>query len=186
MKTITLTVLGMDCAACASTLERSMRWQKGVQHAVVNYTAGTMELTYDDAALTLEDVVLYVKKAGYRVPVEEADLALPKGADTEAVKNALRSVYGVCGVEDRPDRKIMVTFRPVGVDSHALLDAVRSAGAEAEVTDFRAGEARLNRLSGTVSFSRIGQRPEERHSVCVRIRIALTEEFCGVVGADSM
>ena len=140
MKTITLIVLGMDCAACASTLERSMRRQKGVQHAVVNYTAGTMELTYDDAALTLEDVVLYVKKAGYRVPVEEADLALPEGADTEAVKNALRSVYGVCGVEDRPDGKIMVTFRPVGVDSHALRDAVRSAGAEAEVTDFRAGE----------------------------------------------
>ena len=140
MKTITLTVLGMDCAACASTLERSMRRQKGVQHAVVNYTAGTMELTYDDAALTLEDVVLYVKKAGYRVPVEEADLALPEGADTEAVKNALRSVYGVCGVEDRPDGKLMVTFRPVGVDSHALLDAVRSAGAEAEVTDLRAGE----------------------------------------------
>ena len=140
MKTITLTVLGMDCAACASTLERSMRRQKGVQHAVVNYTAGTMELTYDDAALTLEDVVLYVKKAGYRVPMEEADLALPEGADTEAVKNALRSVYGVCGVEDRPDGKIMVTFRPVGVDSHALLDAVRSAGFDAEVTDFRAGE----------------------------------------------
>ena len=140
MKTINMTILGMDCAACASTLERSMRRQKGVQHAVVNYTAGTMELTYDDAALTLEDVVLYVKKAGYRVPVEEADLALPEGADTEAVKNALRSVYGVCGVEDRPGGKIMVTFRPVGVDSHALLDAVRSAGAEAEVTDFRAGE----------------------------------------------
>ena len=34
----------------------------------------------------------------------------------------------------------MVTFRPVGVDSRALLDAVRSAGADAEVTDLRAGE----------------------------------------------
>ena len=137
---IPLTILGMDCAACASTLERSIRRQKGVQHAGVNYTAGTMELTYDDAALTLEDVVLYVKKAGYRVPMEEADLALCADADTAAVKAALLDVYGVCDVEDRPDGKIMVTFRPVGVDSHALLDAVRSAGAEAEVTDFRAGE----------------------------------------------
>ena len=132
MKTITLTVLGMDCAACASTLERSMRRQKGVQHAVVNYTAGTMELTYDDAALTLEDVVLYVKKAGYRVPMEEADLALSAGADAAAVKEALLDVYGVCDVQDRPDGKLMVRFRPVGVDSHALLDAVRSAGADAE------------------------------------------------------
>ena len=140
MKTINLTILGMDCAACASTLERTMRRQKGVSRAVVNYTAGMMELGYDDAALTLEDVVLFVKKAGFRVPMEEADLALSEGADVEAVKAALRVVYGVCGVEDRPDGKLLVTFRPVGVDSRALLDAVRSAGADAEVTDLRAGE----------------------------------------------
>ena len=140
MKTVTLTVLGMDCAACASTLERVMRRQKGVERTVVNYTAGTMELTYDDTALSLEDVVLYVKKAGFRVPMEEADLALSAGADTAAVKDALRAVYGVCDVIDRPDGKLMVTFRPVGVDSRALLDAVRTVVADAEVTDLRAGE----------------------------------------------
>ena len=140
MKTINLTILGMDCAACASTLERVMNRQKGVERAVVNYTAGSMELTYDDAALTLEDVVLFVKKAGFRVPMEEADLALSEGADRDAVKAALRTVYGVCDAADRPDGKLMVTIRPVGVDSRALLDAVRSAGADAEVTDLRAGE----------------------------------------------
>lgn len=140
MKTITLIVLGMDCAACASTLERSMRRQKGVQHAVVNYTAGTMELTYDDAALTLEDVVLCVKKAGFRVPMEEADLRLSADADTDAAKAALQGLYGVCDVQDRPDGKLMVSFRPVGIDNRALLDAVRSAGTDGDVTDFRAGE----------------------------------------------
>ncbi len=140
MKTITLTVLGMDCAACAATLERAMRRQRSILRAAVNYTAGTMELTYDDAALSLEDVVLCVKKAGFRVPTEEADLVLSEGADADAVKDALRAVFGVSGVEDRPDRKLLVSFRPVGVDSRALLDAVRAAGADAEVTDLRAGE----------------------------------------------
>ena len=140
MKTINLTILGMDCAACAATLERSVRRQKGIQQATVNYTAGTMELDYDDTAIMLEDVVLYVKKAGYRVPVEEADLALAPDADRDSVKTALRSVYGVCDVEDCPDGNLMVTFRPVGVDGRMLLDAVRSAGTSAEVTDFRAGE----------------------------------------------
>ena len=106
MKTINLTILGMDCAACASTLERVMNRQKGVSRAVVNYTAASMELGYDDAALTLEDVVLFVKKAGFRVPMEEADLALSEGADRDAVKAALRTVYGVCDAADRPDRKL--------------------------------------------------------------------------------
>ncbi len=140
MKTITLTILGMDCAACASTLERTLRRQKGVERAAVNYTAGTMELTYDDGQRTLEDVVLAVKKAGFRVPVEEADLVLSPGADVEAAMEALRKVYGVCDVEVRPEGKLLVSFRPVGVDSRTLLEAVRAAGADAEVTDFRAGE----------------------------------------------
>ena len=140
MKTITLTVLGMDCAACASTLERYMRKQNGVHRAVVNYTGGSMELSYDDRQLILEDLVLYVKKAGFRVPMEEADLLLSAEADRDAVKAALLSVYGVYDVQDRPDGKFMVSFRPVGIDSRMLLDAVRSAGTDAEVTDFRAGE----------------------------------------------
>ncbi len=140
MKTITLIVLGMDCAACASTLERSIRRQKGVERASVNYTAGTLELSYDDTALTLEDVVLLVKKAGFRVPMEEADLLLSQGADREAVRAALLKLYGVCDVEDREDGKLLVSFRPVGIDSRTLLDAVRAAGAEAEITDLRAGE----------------------------------------------
>ena len=140
MKTITLTVLGMDCAACASTLEHYMLKQNGVHRAVVNYTGGSMELSYDDRQLILEDLVLYVKKAGFRVPMEEADLLLSAEADRDAVKAALLSVYGVYDVQDRPDGKLMVSFRPVGIDSRMLLDAVRSAGADAEVTDFRAGE----------------------------------------------
>ncbi|MBQ9045451.1 MAG: heavy metal translocating P-type ATPase [Oscillospiraceae bacterium] len=140
MKTIQLTILGMDCAACAATLERVMRRQRGVERVTVNYTARSMELAYDDASLTLEDVVIYVKKAGYRVPLEEADLALSADANAQAVKDALKRVYGVVDVTDRTDGKLLVTFRPVGVDSRALLSACREAGAEAEVTELRAGE----------------------------------------------
>lgn len=140
MKTIALIVLGMDCAACASTLERFLRRQKGVERASVNYTAGTLELTYDDAALTLENVVLLVKKAGFRVPMEEADLLLSETADTAAVKAALLDVCGVCDVQDREDGKLLVSFRPVGIDSRTLLQAVHDAGADAEITDLRAGE----------------------------------------------
>ena len=140
MKTITLTILGMDCAACASTLERFMRKQNGIKHAVVNYVAGNMELTYDDGLLTLDDLVLAVKKAGFRVPTEEADLLLSEDTDRDAVKAALLAVYGVHDVQDRPDGKLMVSFRPVGIDSRTLLDAVRSVDADAAVSDFRAGE----------------------------------------------
>lgn len=140
MKTIQLTILGMDCAACSATLERVMRRQRGVQRVTVNYTARTMDLCYDDDALSLEDVVIYVKKAGYRVPLEEADLALFGDADPDAVKAALKQVFGVVDVTDRTDGKLMVRFRPVGLDSHAILTACREAGIEAEITDFRAGE----------------------------------------------
>ena len=140
MKTIDMTVLGMDCAACASALERSLRKKRGVQRASADYPTGKIHLTYNDDDVSLEDIVIYIKKAGYRVPMEEADIALSEGADVGAVKDALLKVYGVCDAVDLPDRKLMVTFRPVGLDSRTLLDAVRETGCDAEVTDFRAGE----------------------------------------------
>lgn len=140
MKTIDMTVLGMDCAACASALERSMRKKRGVQRTSADYFTDSIHLTYNEDEVSLEDIVIYVKKAGYRVPMEEADIALHEGADIGAVKDALRNVYGVCDVVCLPGEKLMVTFRPVGLDSRALLDAVHKAGSDAEVTDLRAGE----------------------------------------------
>ena len=97
MKDISLRILDMECAACVARLDRALEKLPGVQRAAVNYTAALALITYDEGVTDLAAIAARVKRAGFRVPVEEQDL-LPAEADaakTAAAADALRAVFGV-------------------------------------------------------------------------------------------
>ncbi len=62
-----LAVEGMDCPACASTMEKKLKAIPGVSKASVWYKEGKAEVEYDRAAVRLEQVENAIKEAGYRV-----------------------------------------------------------------------------------------------------------------------
>ena len=74
MTTLDLPVQGMTCASCANRIERKLNKLDGVQ-ATVNYATEQASVTYDDAAVTPEDLVRAVEAAGYTavLPQETAD-----------------------------------------------------------------------------------------------------------------
>ena len=91
MKDISLRILAMECAACVARLDRALEKLPGVQRAAVNYTAASALITYDEGVTNLAAIAARVKRAGFRVPVEEQDL-LPAEADaakTAAAADAL-------------------------------------------------------------------------------------------------
>ena len=95
MKDISLRILDMECAACVARLDRALEKLPGVQRAAVNYTAASALITYDEGVTDLAAIAARVKRAGFRVPVEEQDL-LPAEADaakTAAAADALRAVF---------------------------------------------------------------------------------------------
>ena len=65
-----LQVGGMDCADCAVKIERVVRALPGTRAADVNFTAGRMDVRYDPAILSLDQVARTVREAGYEVRVE--------------------------------------------------------------------------------------------------------------------
>ncbi len=82
MKDISLRILDMECAACVARLDRALEKLPGVQRAAVNYTAASALITYDEGATDLAAIAARVRRAGFRVPVEEQDL-LPAEADAD-------------------------------------------------------------------------------------------------------
>ena len=89
MKDISLRILDMECAACVARLDRALEKLPGVQRAAVNYTAASALITYDERVTDLAAIAARVKRAGFRVPVEEQDL-LPAEADAETAAAARR------------------------------------------------------------------------------------------------
>ncbi len=69
----TYRVEGMTCAACSSAVERITGKLAGVENVSVNLATGKMNITFDEAVVTQEDIFRKIEKAGYQ-PIEDAKL----------------------------------------------------------------------------------------------------------------
>ena len=67
MKKVILKIEGMSCSACSSSIEHYLKKQKGVYDASVNLVMALGTITYEDN-LTIEDLVRFVREAGYDSP----------------------------------------------------------------------------------------------------------------------
>ena len=133
----------MECAACVARLDRALEKLPGVQRAAVNYTAASALITYDERVTDLAAIAARVKRAGFRVPVEEQDL-LPAEADAEtaaAAADALRAVFGVKSVAVQADGTLTAYLWPIGVDGRDLAAACAVAGCAVTPGELRGGDA---------------------------------------------
>ena len=65
MKCETYLIEGMHCAACSAAVERVTRKLEGVQRSDVNLTMNRMEIEYDEAKVTPEQIIGKIEKAGF-------------------------------------------------------------------------------------------------------------------------
>ena len=143
MKDISLRILDMEFAACVARLDRALEKLPGVQRAAVNYTAASALITYDEGVTDLAAIAARVKRAGFRVPVEEQDL-LPAEADAEmaaAAADALRAVFGVKDAAVQADGTLTAYLWPLGVDGRDLAAACEAAGCAVTLGELRGGDA---------------------------------------------
>ena len=74
MMTEQFAVTGMTCAACSAHVEKAVSRLSGVQSAPVNLMLGSMTVTYDEKAVTEDDIIAAVKAAGYGAsPASQTD-----------------------------------------------------------------------------------------------------------------
>ncbi len=80
-------VLGMDCADCALSLERSLRQIKGVEQVNVNYTTGFMEA---NGSFNPQELVKRVEALGYKVAVPGQSAEKGTGGEAARVNPAIK------------------------------------------------------------------------------------------------
>jgi Cu+-exporting ATPase len=67
MSNVSLPVTGMSCAACARTVEIALKETPGVEAATVNFATGRATVSFNPAAVGLDNLVRAVRDAGYDV-----------------------------------------------------------------------------------------------------------------------
>jgi len=131
-KEIALPVMGMTCANCALTIERSLGKAEGVTQARVNLASEKAIVTYDPGLVRGEVLVSSIRDAGYDVATAKVELPITGMTCANCVRNverALKKVDGVLSVNvNLATEKATVEYVPSLAGLNALKEAVEDAG----------------------------------------------------------
>jgi Cu+-exporting ATPase len=95
-----LPLLGMTCANCANTIERTLRKLPGIANAAVNLASERASVDYVPGAVGISDMVAAIRKAGYDVPVSGQASGVKGQEDVEQAARA-------ADIQDRKRRMIV-------------------------------------------------------------------------------
>lgn len=62
-----LNIGGMTCISCQNKIQKKLQNTAGIKKVTVSYTAGTAEVTYDSAVISLKDIKRIIEKMDYTV-----------------------------------------------------------------------------------------------------------------------
>ncbi|MCI1436893.1 MAG: cadmium-translocating P-type ATPase [Acetobacter indonesiensis] len=129
-QSVQFAVGGMTCAGCAARIEKVLGRLDGVQ-ATVNFATQRVQATVQDGGASVADVVEAVRKTGFTVETQTADLALTGmtcagcAARIEKVLNNLPAVEA--GVNFATERAHVV-YVPGLTDVQTMIEHVEKAG----------------------------------------------------------
>ncbi|AJA49298.1 copper-exporting P-type ATPase A [Clostridium pasteurianum DSM 525 = ATCC 6013] len=133
----TLKIEGMTCAACAKAVERVSKKLDGVEEANVNLATEKLNISFDEAKVSIPDVQKAIEKAGYKALVESTNKILKIegmtcAACAKAVERASRKLEGVIEANvNLATEKLNITFEPSKVRIPDIKKAIEKAGYKA-------------------------------------------------------
>src|SRR5665811_1027721 len=102
---VTLPILGMTCANCVATVEKSLAKTDGVQEAQVNLSSERATVRFDPNKASVADLIKHIQDAGYDVAVGDASLQLEGSIDPNdalALEKSLNQIEGVIYAQVNP------------------------------------------------------------------------------------
>jgi Cu+-exporting ATPase len=132
-----LPITGMDCANCATAVERNISKVQGVDEVNVNLTTERASFSYQQSSDTITDVIARIKKAGYGVASGEAEFLI-KGLDDDSdgkiLEKVLSQIEGVISsTVNWISGKVILEYIPTIQTQSDLKKALAKHGFQAEI-----------------------------------------------------
>jgi Cu+-exporting ATPase len=135
IKLTSLPITGMDCANCATAVERNIKKLPGINLANVNLTTERAAVEYDSGVTKITEIVTKIEKAGYGIAVGEADLLVKNISDDRdgnRLEQALNELEGVISVKTNwVTGKTRVQYIPTILSQVDIRKQIKKVGFEA-------------------------------------------------------
>jgi Cu+-exporting ATPase len=131
---LSLPIIGMTCANCAISVERSAKKVEGVSDATVNLASEKVTIVFDPTIAKAQEVIERIERAGgYQVPTASLDLAITGMTCANCVATVERTlnkkVPGVVGATvNFATEKATVQYIPGAVSRANMIAAIERAG----------------------------------------------------------
>lgn len=132
-KLITLPIIGMSCANCATNIERDLKKLKGLRRTSVNFAAEQVQVSFDPRQLRLRDIIDNIRDAGYAVPTKTVEVPIIGMTCANCALNierALhRNVFGVVNASvNFASERAIIEYIPTLSHLDEILAAIKEAG----------------------------------------------------------
>lgn len=156
----TFDIQGMTCAACARAVERASKKLDGVQEANVNLATEKLNIDFDEARVSANDIQNAIEKAGYKALTESTKKVLNiKGMTCAACARTVEKVTGKLeGVQEAnvnlATEKLNVSFDAAKVSVLDIEKAIEKAGYKASEEIISTDEDKKEKEKGINSLWR--------------------------------
>jgi len=70
MKVLQLTINGISCAACISTIENSLNKTNGISNVAINLLLKTAKINYEPSLISSQEIINQINRLGYDAVLE--------------------------------------------------------------------------------------------------------------------
>ena len=136
----TLAVKGMTCASCSARIEKVLSSREGIKAVAVNLAAETMEVEWDKAKLSLDDIARQVKGLGFELEIPSSEVTLDlaiKGMTCAScsarIEKVVSGLDGVRSMQVNLATETGVTvFDPSMISKRRIMETIAGLGFTAE------------------------------------------------------
>ena len=137
MENKSIQIQGMTCASCAMTVEKATKKLEGVFEANVNFATEKLNISYDEAKISVGDIQSAVEKAGYRAVSDSIRKTFKlQGMTCASCAKTIERVTGkIEGVAEAnvnfATEKLNISYDPAKVKISDIKSAIAKAGYQA-------------------------------------------------------
>lgn len=103
LKNVSLNIEGMTCAACSSRVERVLSKQKNIIDVNVNLAMNKGKIKYNDAEISVEDIIKIIEKTGYKASEEVKEESVDKEKESRNKEiNELKKLFIISAILSVP------------------------------------------------------------------------------------
>jgi len=135
-KNITIPVSGMTCANCAMNIERTLKKLPGIREAAVNFASEQAGVTFDDASVSVPDIVGAISKAGFEAQTFATEFPVTGMTCANCAMNIERTLKKktpgvVAAAVNFASERVQVEFLPSETSLDQIANAIQKIGFEA-------------------------------------------------------